>query len=948
MSATYRQTNQQTPLSNIHNGDTNTSTGQPSGPCNFRNLKLGGNAPKCGCLRFTSTSTGHPGSNTPVPRPGWCACEHHSCFHSHDPVDGHGVSGALVVEERQLPRRSSHESPQLQRLQNWQTEAEVGWAENEVLPGTQQDDFIQFGISIESLPAIPSQCLLPSDNGSRASSSQAERNRPFGGLGLNNFRPAANSAHITKHPPAMRGMQIYHDSNGQAHFQSPTEVATPSRCSSQDLGADIAYAQHIEAVGDILHTISEEKESAMTGVIEKVPTGSIKVQNESSDRILLPDLQQVDYVADYLDVKRNHEQRLEQLENASFTNYVTEDIRDQHELLETRVNELEVRMNSLEDHNLYGTSTAGSVQNANASIDSRSSSALVGNVESSRIEALESQLLELQAIAPPSQLRPWEVEVVFLPYGPNLMGIWSTKHTLSQRSRVSSASGDERTQSLQNRTAGDQARLTTYYDAISWDTAIAEIDAEYGQSEPWLTARACGAGSRVDERLRSRGLIKKIQVKGPDARDVQTAMISAFGNLPDTLAQDPYTGRDMKTTRPRPLAKFIGLQVPWIPLRKDHKISSLRFLNVAEMITPALWSVNFLSSSVAMRSNRLRRLYVTHPDAYIQHLGSTASWTWQKLRQLDRVYPDADSRVTPEADAEEPCWAFDERYDTIPSVYSSFASHHSLSIRQIAHEVEPTSPSDHFSSTPASPAASTTPTSLPPQSARPISPLRERHPFRPPIHSRTTSMPLVRLKSSPSQSSKRPMASYEPEANSSPAYVPISLHISKRHRTRSPSRPRDTPRWSTGPPSPHAEEIHHKRGTTPFAYATPHSNGPYIDNYQGGSNSESGDEGEDCDNQGSATDNNSDLGEEHNTLSSFDADEWEGVRDEQEHYLQNAGAVANAKKKYQIGNEDNMDDSGNESCPSEYPSTQPKLVGNARAKAGFLIHVDEGDLPDTF
>jgi len=186
---------------------------------------------------------------------------------------------------------------------------------------------------------------------------------------------------------------------------------------------------------------------------------------------------------------------------------------------------------------------------------------------------------------------------------------------------------------------------------------------------------------------------------------------------------------------------------------------------------------------------------------------------------------------------------------------------------------------------------------------------------------------LIPVKSSPSQPSKRRIASFDHETQSSPTRAPSALHLSKRHRTRSPSRPRDTPRWSVGPPSPYPfEDFERKRGTTPFAYATPHSNGPYIDNHISGELL--GDEDEE---RGSTTDDSELDGGDRNALSDY-ADEgqaedvWEGLQDEPEYESRNAGKSLR------------HDDEESDSCPSEYPSTQPPEAGNI--KAGFLIHVD--------
>lgn len=466
---------------------------------------------------------------------------------------------------------------------------------------------------------------------------------------------------------------------------------------------------------------------------------------------------------------------------------------------------------------------------------------------------------------------------------------------------------------------------------------------------------------------------------GSSWSDVNGAMLDAFGDISMILRGNPgaVRGANNYGSIPGQLQSYLGLQSPWIPLRKVHKDSCLRFLTPYEMSTQALWNVPFLTSSVAMRQKDIRRLYVTQSDAYLQHLLEEASdWTWQKLRQLPRFYPEQQNNHTPEADAHEPCWNFDDRLDPVDeSFQSSFASHiSSLSLRSPAmdndHELVPASPSDHFSSAPVSPNASTTPTSLAPTNNAPLSPVRERHPFRP-IHTRTLSMPSMATLSN-SQTGKRRITSFEQEVHpvSSPSHVPATsvtnthLHLKRRRISRSPSRPRDTPRYSAEPPSPyvHNDEISglkRERGMTPFAYATPHSNAPYVSRPRSGiSIYEDEDEDEKhLEDRGSAT-NQDDIyenkGGEANALSDFDLDEaehpeqehqledeWEGVQDEdmpdEQKYITTRYAAS--------ADDDNESEAS--SAPSMYPSTQQpdhhqhQNLFSVSTKAGFRIHVDE-------
>jgi hypothetical protein len=843
--------------------------------------------------------------------------------------------------------------------------SEVGRAQMDSLPDTLQwSRFINSGGSQGSLPAIPSQCLLPSDNASRTSSSQAGHARPFAGLGLQTLShlrktnaTAQNSLATAKGRLVYengKAMQTYQDSNGHGHLQSLTEVATPSMRSSQEADAEASFFKKGSIVQEALQKLAEERANGVAIALRPLPedaTAGSKyaaIFNDTDDENLLPRIMSiVNRVVEYPLKIENHEQRLDQLENASFSQQLLEEVRDGHEHLENVVNELDERVAEVEKQQqaLNDASSVGSRQLVNSSMDSRistTSSALVASaidrLDYSRIEALEAQISELQTIAPPSHSRPWEVEVVFLPFGPRLMGVWSSQLSVSQRARMSMLSDDDWTETQNNSVSTAQANLAVHDRSTAWESSATKA----GDQRSWLMPKACGLRSKVDSRLRSRGLVRMIQIKGSDARDVQAAMLSAFGKLLETIAEDPYSHHEHKRAIPQSLGNYLGLRPAWVPLRKLHKDSCLRFLNTSEMLTPALWNTQFLSSSVAMRATGARRLYITQPDSYIQHLGTTTAWTWQKLRLLGRVYPEPSFDHTPEADAHEPCWEFDERLDPPPSVHSSIESHLSLTLRPVS-QGKPEAVSASASSSPVSLNASTTPTSLPARPTYPISPLKERHPFRP-VHTRTASMPtLIPLESSNSQP-KRRIASFDNDTQIS-LIRPQTL---KRLRTRSPSRPRDTPRWSVGPPSPYPyveEFAEMKRGTTPFAYATPHSNAPYMEHHI------SGDLDDDVDEEQGSTTEEFEGGERNALSDDYDSegseqlsrqpeDEWEGVQDHSE--LQESdsrilGMFINGSLR---PDEEESEGEGS-SCPSEYPSHQPAGLVSGDTKAGFRIHVDE-------
>ena len=160
---------------------------------------------------------------------------------------------------------------------------------------------------------------------------------------------------------------------------------------------------------------------------------------------------------------------------------------------------------------------------------------------------------------------------------------------------------------------------------------------------------------------------------------------------------------------------------------------------------------------------------------------------------------------------------------------------------------------------------------------------------------------------------------------------------------------------------------------TPFAYATPHSNAPYIERPRSGSGigiyedeDHSADEAREHEHQGGGSTTEEltgfeedETGYEERALSDYDSDnvseegsvelgmgqheEWEGVQDSSFH--------SGERQRAGFGDEEDEDedDGGTESTPSEYPSTQPQRQVQTEAplwsgtKAGFRIHVDEGE-----
>lgn len=963
-------------------------------------------------------------------------CEHHACFHETQPSQEMTARQVVVssetsqsqgikIQDSSMPstlRGTQVQHAQLGAVDSYPERGGPNMIGDPRIDGSLPDS-IQWNQLIHSeprssgIPPIPSDCLLPLDVSSGGFTGDSQSFQRRLGLGL---VPSLNGSQDYEPQGETHGdlSSLFHQDITRTELtgsfdQSATDVNTP-RCSPRPGQAD-TFEDHVSglrsAVDELATAQGQPRSEAHepnnpSQLLGNSTAIAIRPASDSSHqagsgngvshsmvvRNVLPNLQTIlKHVTAFPTLStqaQNHEHRLDLLENASYSNAAIEEIKEKLDLADERVGEVESRVEELEKAQAAMTEV-GSVtsfrRGAHAadstSMASQTSSAMIsaaiGQHElTSRIESLESQFNDIKSSALPSFSCPWEIEVVFLPFGSKLKGLWSTLNQFpSQRSRNNSMATDDWTQTQSATLARVQATLDKNGPRRqNWE------DLQHGGDYEWLVAKACGHSSKVEERLRSRGLVKTIEVKGPDARDVQAAMVTAFGDLLGLFAGEgadqPKTGQQPQT----PMSHYHGLRTSWIPLRKLHKDSRLRFLDPSEMVTPAIWTVTFLSSSVVMRASGAKRLYVTHRDGYMQSDALSRDWSWQRLRELPRVYPEVNSSAQVlEADALEECWQYDERLDPPPSIHTSFNSQHSsLSIRQVAQQdpdYHPSLSSDSsLTSAVPSPDLSTTPTSV--THARPISPLMERQHTRP-LRTRTISMPsMIPLKTSPTLPTKRRIASFDHEGyqgspQSSPIRPTSALAFKRQRVSRSPSRPRDTPRWSAGPPSPYFEglagDAERKRGTTPFAYATPHSNIPYVDarpRSAAGTGLGMGGDGytydyDDLDDHGSTTDeigaegiddvDDEDFedGSDGIGVKTLDCgrqpedDVWEGVEEmDAENDDDDEDQEHKALSDEDEDNEDDGDESDVSSQPSEYPSTQP--IGMYRGNKGsFHIHVDD-------
>ncbi|KAI0389507.1 hypothetical protein F5Y17DRAFT_448762 [Xylariaceae sp. FL0594] len=965
-----------------------SSPGLPGGPCHYVDLSHGPNGQKCGCRRFWKRSP--LGGGPYDEQEAWCMCSHHACFHD-DAKDSQPAAASPFVVASVHANGQENERPRTNREPLTPVMPELSFKFTKSF-GQQQMDYDAFaypgtdaGGSVEaslargmeepprtseivhsslpdtldwtshiqpgsnrsgSLAPIPSQCLLPSQPSSTTSSTRIAYLKPFAGRGLQTLSGVQSKA------------------IGHVEPKEDEPVDAP----------DVADTDDDDEVEDDTRTVTNTPRSTrhagvMGGEEDQSPARDV---TRSSFHLLSATV-------------KGHDQRLENLENVSFSAAAHDACSEKHDLADLRVTELESRVEEVEkilnDSSSTVTSHRRGVDDATASVVSASTSASIADRENlyHELQCLKAQLSQLQGLPSPSN--PWQVEVVFLPFP--LKNVWLDQREIgSQRlSTGSSVEPDLWTQ------------LPSALEPPSpgfGDWMGPEVDAD------WLVGRACAPDNLIAQRLKSRGLVKNVVIRGPDAHSVHQAMSEAFGSLFRTFSRMQGAVHHGSTAHPR-VAKFLGLQSPWIPLRKVRKESRLRFLSPAEMVTPVSWDFQFLASSVVMKSHQAQRLFITHPEAYLQDLDAYENgWTWQRLRELSRVYADSqNSQEIPEGDALEDCWVWN-------SVLDEPLTPGSLSAR--AQDVQ-RSAQDHWRAM-----SSSTPRIAPPfptpsltvrrTGSRAQSPAvlqQTRQPSRPPRPPliRTHSLPPALHEFVPPSFPKRRVTSHgHPyERHAMPRLTRISQRVGpvKRRFARSPSfQPRlnryISPRWSSSSPSPMPEAFG-QQGTAHF-YATPHSNATYMDTWPNRDRADDDDDedsdfameedgidvydemDEDVDDVDDDDDDDDD-GDDSSMVLGRDSSQtnessqngqapeapedepWPGIEDE-ENFDPDAGVGIDIYVDNDVVDEGEEDEdsamvaveedtqSEGSSAPSEYPSTEPPWITSGRSQE-FRVFKQRGE-----
>ncbi|KAK7431717.1 hypothetical protein QQZ08_001654 [Neonectria magnoliae] len=891
----------------------------PGGACNFVDLTPGANGAKCGCRRFWSRC--HVGNMAPDQAP-WCMCNHHACYHEEGDRDGPFPDVPVIGQENEKPRTgreplspvmdltlktpptvpgmdlpSFSAGPGLSFI-NRTPETAGQYPRIPASPnaGASMPDTLSWGGLIQSqphatlLPPIPSQCMLPSQTTSTTSSAHGKYLRPFAGKGLQTLSgvagPKLPQTHIQEKPQAIKPAAANEESAAQA---DSFVFVTQDQCDPDTPQAETPTQAEPRAIG--FNAISRR---AFKNLSETV--GS-------------------------------HDQRLDRLETVSFPAPGHEECHEKHDHADIRITDLESRVDEVEK--LVGDTTSIASRRGDdvslASVSTNNTSRPTHSQELySQVQSLQAQVMHLQSLMP-SPNHPWEVEVVFLPFP--LKKVWQEAHEFKTEPLITSDDWTQLPMTHSTTTLRSQSPL--YAD---WTNADQDLK--------WLLPKACSDKSFIDQRLRSRGLVKTVTVRGSDAMSVATAINTSFGGV--------FREMEMfsRPQAPDPrITTYLGLQSAWVPLRKIHKDSRLRFLSPPEMTTPAIWDVPFLNS-VMMRSSE-PRLFVTHPDAYLQDFQAyETGWTWQRLNEMNQVYPEAQaSQDEADKNALENCWSWNEQLDEPPSAHTSFNTRNE-------RQQTSSSPSQQYF-----PAVQTF-RSTSPMITRVQSPmLPSRRGSRPP-HIRTTSMPMSGPATNSPAMSKRRVASYGQSRRSSPAvHVNSQSAVMKRRRnTRSPSYHRFTPRWTASPsPMPFGlTDRQPARGTTPFAYATPYSNAPLqeVNGVRGNSVSRAApqfasDHDPDFDiniyESGSEA-----LYEDDESVASMEdiaQVELDADGDSQRRQLPEDEPWPGIEDQNHVSDGENIDPheadqrSNASSQPSEYPSTQSAWP--ADDTAGFHIHEDD-------
>ncbi|KAK3052658.1 hypothetical protein LTR09_006139 [Extremus antarcticus] len=762
----------------------------PSGSCNYRDISTTSQAPVCGCTKFW-LNVCHFNVNDGGVERAWCFCGHHACFHnafSQQQEQEQVLASSRVIAAQGLGIRPDS------RSQSQSINTRVFQALNEF--ARLQEDGEQASDTNSKLPSTTAPSLV--EEPWHASERWLQQ-------GQQNLGPMP--------PPVVipTGSRITED-------YSATEVATPSIAGTPDFRALAASSSsgNRPSPGHLQPGNLQRPRIEPPRLTSNERTAN--VEGPAPVRNTTPDLQ---------NILQTYGRRLDILETLSFSHVPVEELQDRFEHFDGRILDLEqwrvdqdqrepapdhIRSTHARERRMLPAeassfdSDESFDMNAAAHAEAVVLATLAANAETHpRIDALESRVQELEQTALPSFARPWRVQVVLLPWGRDLKGIWFSATEATRRSTMANTQ-------LTEEWTGAQSGPNLSFNSASGAWTTESIQAWAKEAQEWLSPKACGPSGAVFQRLASRGLVRDMTLRESDARHIANMIDSTFGEL-------GIGGKDVSGAEET--RRYQALQQSLIPLRKVRKSARLRFLSPAEMVTSASWTASFLDSSVFMKvGDGQRRLYITTPEAYSQP-NTNDVWSWKRLRGLTAFEATAGEQAArTENVAIEACWSYNERLDRSDSLHSSFATRDSQwSTRSQFAVDDPDDMDDN-----------------PMQSQPQLRPQRQR----------TASLPESSEAAGQAKAAlpKRRVASFEPVPSvNSHSDERVEINPKRRRITVSPEAERRgvnfTPRWSREPPSPFTSEpavearsqgasSSRKRGTTPFAYATPHSNSNFV------------------------------------------------------------------------------------------------------------------------
>ena len=655
----------------------------PSGSCDFRDLSLGSGASVCGCKRFWLNLGNINGQDGGTQR-AWCFCGHHACFHNafspeqtpQELAQAMTSSRVVAVDHYEAPtplhetvttqslrsspppkppaglgiRPDSKPQPQSINTRVWQ--ALNDFARN-------QED----GYASETHSKLLSTAASSVVDETRLSPNRIMQDR------LQLYRPMGPPVTIPQETGAPRPIDEY----------SATEVATPSIAGTPDFKAlassnSQAHSSpgHLRPARIRNHTGESERHCAVPH-----PAGQSEREIEVTPATNNPLMS----ARDVQTMLTSLATRLDNIENMSFSQVQIEELQERSELFDGRLIDMEQwRL----DHEQAQSSPEPSRRHADerrhlpsekGSFESQGSldlsaaaqteavvlATLAAHAETNpRIEDLDRRVGDLESRAMPSFAHPWQIQVVLLPWGRDLRGVWFSSQDSTQPSLKSTTRTSE--EWTFDQSPAPLSYSTSFGDA--WTTE--SIQAWAKEADEWLSPKGCGPNGAVFQRLRSRGFIRDVEILASDSRHILATITQAFSSV---LKVDPCLDAETR--------KCQGLSEKVIPLRKVRKSSRLRFLSLAEMITSSTWTASFLDSSIFMKvTDNGRRLYITTPNAYAQPAGT--GWSWDTIRQLPIFdYAGQEKVVQAQNLASEACWTYNHALDHQPNTHSSFASHES-------------------------------------------------------------------------------------------------------------------------------------------------------------------------------------------------------------------------------------------------------------------------------